>query len=100
MKVLVAKLGKSNNECSDVSLGLRKLHYNFCSINRFFINGSRSIIFKDAFIATVQVQSTSEHREGSRSNEAGSTCQSRINRKPCALRPCAAKRAALPDLLL
>ena len=37
MKVFVAKLGKRENECNaDVSLGLRKLHYNFCFINRFF----------------------------------------------------------------
>ena len=32
MKVLVSKLGKSNNELSDVSLGLQRLHYNSCSI--------------------------------------------------------------------
>ena len=62
MKVLVTKLGKSDNERSDVSLGLRRLHYNSCSINRFFINVLCSNIFKEAFIATVQVQSTFERR--------------------------------------
>ena len=62
VEVLIAKLGKSDNERSDVSLGLRMLHYNFCSINRFFINVLCSNIFKEAFIATVQVQSTFEHR--------------------------------------
>ena len=46
MKVLLAKLGKSNNERSDVSLGLRRLHYNSCSINRFFINVLCSNILK------------------------------------------------------
>ena len=64
MKVLVAKLGKSNNERIDVSLGLRRLHYNSCSINRFFINILCSIIFKEAFIAMAQVQSISKRCEG------------------------------------
>ena len=37
MKVFVAKLGKRENECNaDVSLGLRRLHYNFCLISSFF----------------------------------------------------------------
>ena len=63
MKVLVTKLSKSDNERSDVSLELRRLHYISCSINRFFINVLCSIIFKEAFIATIQVQSTSERRE-------------------------------------
>ena len=31
MKVFVAKLGKSENECNaDVSLGLKRLHYHAC----------------------------------------------------------------------
>ena len=46
MKVLVAKLGKRDYECSDVSLGLRRFYYNSCSINRFFINVSCSNILK------------------------------------------------------
>ena len=37
-EVLVAKLGKSDNKCSDASLGLRRLHYNSFSVNRFFVN--------------------------------------------------------------
>ena len=65
MNVLVIKLGKSNNEHSDVSLGLRRLHYNSCSINRFFINIMCLVIFKEAFIATVQALSTSEGCERS-----------------------------------
>ena len=69
MKVLVAKLGKSDNERSDVSLGLQRLHYNSSSINRFFINFHVQLyLIKEAFTATVQVQSTSELREGSRLN--------------------------------
>ena len=76
MKVLVAKLGKSDNERSDVSLGLRRFYYNSCSINRFFINVLRSIMFKEAFIAMVQVQSTASFdHERSQSNEASSCCQ-------------------------
>ena len=46
MKVLVAKLGKSNIKCSVVSLGLRRLHYNYCLINRFFIDVLGSNISK------------------------------------------------------
>ena len=40
------RLGKSDNEHSDVSLGLRRLHYNSCSINRFFVNILCSNILK------------------------------------------------------
>jgi hypothetical protein len=42
MKVL-AKLGNSDYELNDVSLGLRRLHYN-SYLNRFIINDSCSII--------------------------------------------------------
>ena len=38
INILVAKVGKSNNKRSDVSLGLRRLNYISCSMNRFFIN--------------------------------------------------------------
>ena len=75
IKALVAKMGKSDNKCSDVSFGLQRLHYNSCLINRCFINVSCSIIFKEAFIATVQLQSTSERCKGSRSNEAASPAE-------------------------
>ena len=44
-EVLVAKLGKSDNKCSDVSLGLQRLHYNSCLIDRLFINVLCSNIF-------------------------------------------------------
>ena len=40
------KLGKSDKDRSDVSLELRRLHYNSCSINRFFINVSCSNVLK------------------------------------------------------
>ena len=50
-------------------------------INRFFINVLCSNMFKEAFIATVQVQSTFKRHERSQSNEAGSTCQSCIKRE-------------------
>ena len=46
MKELIAKLGKCDNERSNGYLGLRRLHYNSCSINRFFINISCSNILK------------------------------------------------------
>ena len=74
MTVLLAKLGKGDNKHSDVSLGLRRLHYNSCSINRSLFNVSYSMIFKEAFIAMVPVQSTSEW---------GFSSWSCINREPC-----------------
>jgi hypothetical protein len=46
MKELIAKLGKCDNKRSNGYLGLRRLHYNSCSINRFFINISCSNILK------------------------------------------------------
>ena len=95
MKVLVGgKLGKSNNERSDVFLTLIRLHYNSCSKNRFFINFLCSIVFKEASTAKVQVQSTSELREGSWSNEACFSFWSRINREPCACPLCCHESSA------
>lgn len=52
MKLLVAKLGKC-----DVSLGLQKLHFNSCAINKFFINILCLNIFIEVFIGMVKVQS-------------------------------------------
>ena len=40
------KFGKSDNKLSDVSLGLQRLHYNSCLINRFFISVLCSNILK------------------------------------------------------
>ena len=94
IKELVAKMCRSNYKCSDVSFGLQRLHYNSCLIYRCFINVSCSIIFKEAFIATVQLQSTSERCEGSKSNEAGFSCQSCINRELCACPQCCYESSA------